>query len=102
MISEYETDFYAWTQEQAQALRARQGEALDWNNLAEEIESMGRSDADALASQLTRLLMHLLMALPAESAFAQLEVVDDGGSPAHQPALAQIARPESPAWRIAR
>jgi hypothetical protein len=60
MISEYETDFYGWTREQAQALRARQGEALDWSNLAEEIESMGRSDADALASQLTRLLLHLL------------------------------------------
>ena len=60
MISEYENDFYAWTREQAQALRARQGEALDWNNLAEEIESMGRSDADALASQLARLLLHLL------------------------------------------
>jgi hypothetical protein len=60
MISEYETDFYAWTREQAQALRARQGEALDWNNLAEEIESMGRSDAEALASQLERLLLHLL------------------------------------------
>ena len=60
MISEYETDFYAWTREQAQALRARQGEALDWNNLAEEIESVGRSDADALTSQLARLLLHLL------------------------------------------
>ncbi|HJU28752.1 MAG TPA: DUF29 domain-containing protein, partial [Candidatus Binataceae bacterium] len=60
MISEYETDFYAWTREQAQALRARQGEALDWNNLAEEIESIGRSDAEALASQLARLLLHLL------------------------------------------
>jgi hypothetical protein len=60
MISEYEADFYQWLNQQARALRARQGEALDWNNLAEEIESMGRSDAEALASQLTRLLLHLL------------------------------------------
>lgn len=60
MISEYETDFYAWTREQAQALRARQGKALDWDNLAEEIEGMARSEYRALVSHLRVLFVHLI------------------------------------------
>ena len=36
----YEEDLYAWSYEQASLLRARQSDGLDWDNLAEEIESM--------------------------------------------------------------
>lgn len=41
----YDRDFFLWTREQAQALRARQAGAndLDWDRLAEEIEDVGRS-----------------------------------------------------------
>jgi hypothetical protein len=56
----YETDFYQWTQSQAAALRAKDLAALDLDNLAEEIESLGRSERYAIESQLTRLLHHLL------------------------------------------
>jgi Domain of unknown function DUF29 len=42
--SSYEHDCYAWSFAHARALRERRPEQLDWENLAEEIESSGRSD----------------------------------------------------------
>jgi Domain of unknown function DUF29 len=57
---DYDTDFYAWTQAQAAALRAKDVAALDLDHLAEEIESLGQRDRDAIESQLVRLLLHLL------------------------------------------
>jgi hypothetical protein len=56
----YEQDFYAWTQEQAALLREGAVEELDLTNLAEELESMGRSEKRALESDLEVLLVHLL------------------------------------------
>lgn len=57
---DYEEDFYAWTVEQARLLRAGEFSAIDVDNIAEEIESMGRSDRRAIESRLTVLLTHLL------------------------------------------
>jgi uncharacterized protein DUF29 len=57
---EYEEDFYAWTVEQSRLLRAGDLSAIDVANIAEEIESMGRSDRRAIESRLTVLLTHLL------------------------------------------
>jgi hypothetical protein len=56
----YDADFYAWTQEQAALLRQGAVHALDLTNLAEEIESLGKSDRRALGSHLRNLVMHLL------------------------------------------
>jgi hypothetical protein len=56
----YEDDLFAWTQEQAALLRARAADDLDWENLAEEIESMGRRDRRELESRLAVVLLHLL------------------------------------------
>ena len=60
----YERDFCQWTAEQAVALRGaaarRLNLALDFENLAEEIESLGRSDRRALVSHLKRVIEHLL------------------------------------------
>ncbi len=56
----YEDDYYAWTIEQAQLLRAGALSAIDAANIAEEIESMGRSDRRELQSRLVVLTMHLL------------------------------------------
>ena len=62
----YDEDFVRWTEEQAAALRHAQGsprrsnQPLDWENLAEEIESLGKSDRRKLRSQITRILRHLL------------------------------------------
>jgi Domain of unknown function DUF29 len=56
----YDTDFVRWTEEQAATLRARRFDGLDLENLAEEIESLGKRDRRRLKSRLTILLMHLL------------------------------------------
>lgn len=58
--SKYETDFYAWANEQASLLRSGRLSAADIENIAEEIESMGRSEKRELASRLAVLLTHLL------------------------------------------
>ena len=56
----YEQDLYAWTQEQAALLREGAVHDLDVTNLAEEIESLGKSDRRALGSHLRNLVRHLL------------------------------------------
>lgn len=57
---EIDTDFCAWCLEQAAALRQRRYFALDWENLAEELEAMARKDRSRLRSYLKNLLQHLL------------------------------------------
>jgi hypothetical protein len=56
----YDRDFYAWANEQAALLRAGRLAEADLENIAEEIESMGRSEKRELNSRLRVLLMHLL------------------------------------------
>jgi hypothetical protein len=56
----YDQDFYAWANEQAALLRAGKLSAADIENIAEEIESMGRTEKRELVSRLTVLLAHLL------------------------------------------
>jgi hypothetical protein len=53
-------DFYAWTRQQADLLRAKHFDQIDLEHLIEEIESMGNSEVRELESRLTVLLMHLL------------------------------------------
>ena len=60
MSTQYETDFYAWTLEQAELLRSGRLSELDLVNLTEEMENMGRSEKRELESRLTVLLHHLL------------------------------------------
>lgn len=56
----YDRDFYAWANEQAALLRAGKLSAADIEHIAEEIESMGRSEMRELVSRLAVALMHLL------------------------------------------
>jgi hypothetical protein len=56
----YDSDFHAWANEQAALLRAGRLSEADIENIAEEIESMGRSEKRELVSRLTVLLVHLL------------------------------------------
>jgi Domain of unknown function DUF29 len=60
LTSLYETDFYAWTQEQAKLLRDQQWDHVDLENIIEEIESLGRQERSELRNRLTVLLGHLL------------------------------------------
>jgi hypothetical protein len=59
-MSKYDEDFYAWTQAQAEYLRAGLWSAVDAVHVAEEIEDVGREQRHAVESYLTNLLMHLL------------------------------------------
>ena len=56
----YNHDFYAWAIEQAALIRAGRLAEADIENIAEEIESMGRGEKRELVSRLTMLLTHLL------------------------------------------
>ena len=56
----YQTDYNQWVNETVQQLRERQFDGVDWDNLIEEIEDMGKSQKRALESFLTRLVEHLL------------------------------------------
>lgn len=56
----HENDFYAWTQEQAHLLKTGQLYEIDSQNIAEEIEDMGRSEKRQLESRLEILIIYLL------------------------------------------
>jgi len=56
----YEQDFYRWTQTQAELLRQGKLAEVDLEHIAEEIESMGKSDRRAISSHLRNILLHLL------------------------------------------
>src|ERR1700748_585848 len=58
--SSYDRDFYAWANEQAALLRAGKLGEADFKHIAEEIESMGKTEKRELVSRLTVLLLHLL------------------------------------------
>jgi uncharacterized protein DUF29 len=58
--AEYERDFYSWLMEQARHLRDGRIDALDRDNLAEEIESLGREQFNKLVSALRVLILHML------------------------------------------
>jgi hypothetical protein len=59
-VSLYEADFHRWSQDQGLALRARRTADVDWENVAEEIETLGRSEKSEIANRLSVLLLHLL------------------------------------------
>ena len=58
----YEDDFYAWTQYQAEVLRSLHvsDNRFDREHVAEEIEDLGKSERDAVRSQIRRIIEHLL------------------------------------------
>ena len=59
----YEKDIVAWSGQQAELLRRRSANALDWDNLAEEIEDVGKSQTQRVASLLVQALRHMLKAI---------------------------------------
>ena len=60
MGSLYDTDFYSWAMEQAALVRAGKLDRVDLEHVAEELETLGRSEASALKSSYRLILMHLL------------------------------------------
>jgi hypothetical protein len=56
----YDRDFFAWSQQQAELLRAGKLAQADIEHIVEEIDSMGRAEKRELISRLSVLLLHLL------------------------------------------
>lgn len=56
----YDRDFNLWVEQMAIAIRNRDMEGMDWGNLLEEIEDMGKSEKRSLESYLERLAEHIL------------------------------------------
>ena len=55
----HDRDFNLWLEEMAIAIKNRNYQAMDWDNLLEEIEDMGKSDKRALRSLVQRLIEHI-------------------------------------------
>ena len=60
VIDLYDRDFYAWSNQQAALLRAGKLAQADIENIAEEIESMGKSEKRELVNRLIVLILHLV------------------------------------------
>ena len=60
----YDSDLVLWAEDQVRALRdasrARVNLPIDWENVAEEIEALGKSQARELASRIRTILVHLI------------------------------------------
>jgi hypothetical protein len=56
----YETDILLWSERQADALRRRAANEIDWDNVAEEIEDVGSEQLHAAQSLLTNIIQHRL------------------------------------------
>jgi Domain of unknown function DUF29 len=65
-MSDYDTDIALWSEHQAALLRRRAAGQLvndadlDWPNIAEEIEALGRSERSSLRSKITTVIEHLM------------------------------------------
>jgi hypothetical protein len=64
-MSDYDTDLLLWSERQADLLRRmaageRVNDQVDWENVAEEIESLGRSDRRELTNRIRIVLTHLI------------------------------------------
>lgn len=60
MADFYDSDIAAWAEQQADALRRRAANEIDWENVAEEIEDVARRDRDRIYGALLTAITHLL------------------------------------------
>ncbi|HEX3683333.1 MAG TPA: DUF29 domain-containing protein [Bryobacteraceae bacterium] len=59
-LTEYDRDFYKWTQETAELICRGEFDRIQREHLAEEIADMGKRDKREVRSRMTVLMMHLL------------------------------------------
>jgi hypothetical protein len=109
-LAVYDEDFALWSAEQAALIRAGKFDRIDLENVAEEIESLGKSDKRQIRSRLQLLMLHLLKweRQPAERSRswsssirdqrqAILDLIDD--SPSLRPYPGQVFEGEYPRAR---
>ncbi|MCJ2124856.1 DUF29 domain-containing protein [Methylobacterium sp. J-077] len=72
----YQDDFYAWTQEQGARLRAGAVTGIDRENLAEEMESLGRTQFAGLVSALREVLATMLTVDHRSSPHSRRDAID--------------------------
>ena len=56
----HESDFNLWIEQTKEAIQNRDFENIDWDNLLDEIDDMGKSEKQALDSYMQRLIEHVL------------------------------------------
>ncbi len=56
----HESDFNLWVEQTKEAIQNRDFENIDWDNLLDEIDDMGKSEKRALDSYMQRLIEHIL------------------------------------------
>lgn len=56
----YDEDFWMWSKQQAKALRNRDLDAIDWDNVIEEIDSLGRDQESFWTSDCAKVIANLL------------------------------------------
>ena len=57
---DYHKDGYGWAMAQAAIIRAGQFGSIDWENVAEEIESVGKQERSEYTSHMIRVLLHMI------------------------------------------
>ena len=65
----YEKDFALWVEQQSNYIEKREFEAIDWENIQEEIAALGRSERHEIENRLEVLLEHLLKRCYVNSAY---------------------------------
>ena len=77
----YDTDFYAWTRQQASELRrfakTRPNLPLDLEHIAEEIQDLGKSERDVVLSLAQRIIEHFLLIEHSPAADQRLQWADE-------------------------
>lgn len=78
-MSLYERDFHAWASEQAALARSRSGNALDWDNVAEELDGLSKQEVSELRSRYVVLISHLLKCMfqPERQGRSWLATIDE-------------------------
>ncbi|MGL5032998.1 MAG: DUF29 domain-containing protein [Microcystaceae cyanobacterium] len=78
----YDHDLTVWATATAQLLRERCWDAVDWEHLIEEVEDLGKSERSAIASQMERIMVHLLKweYQPQRRSDSWLDSINDGRS----------------------
>ena len=56
----YDRDFNLWIEKTKEAIQNRDFENMDWDNLLDEIDDMGKSEKRSLDSYMQRLIEHIL------------------------------------------